>query len=127
MVERGKVRRGLNGLWRCRTASCRSTLSLLSSTIFEATRLPISTSINLLFCFARSMSPSESALEARVSTQAVSRFFKIFRHLIVKNNRNNHVFIGVPGMTVERDECHLHSRKVNVGRIVASELWWVVG
>ena len=30
-------------------------------------------------------------------------------------------------MTVEIDECHLHSRKYNVWRIQASELWWVVG
>ena len=28
---------------------------------------------------------------------------------------------------MEIDECHLHSRKYNVGRIAASELWWVVG
>ena len=30
-------------------------------------------------------------------------------------------------MIVEIDECHLHSRKYDVGRIEASELWWVFG
>ena len=44
-----------------------------------------------------------------------------------KYNAIHHKRIGGPGMVVEIDECHLHSRKYGVGRIEASELWWVFG
>ena len=30
-------------------------------------------------------------------------------------------------MTVEVDECHIHTRKNNVGRTLCGEKWWVVG
>ena len=35
--------------------------------------------------------------------------------------------IGGPGLGVEIDECHIHSRKYGVGRVEASEQWWVFG
>ena len=92
VIERSKMTRGLNHVWRCRNPSCRSSQSVLSCSFFENTRLPVSKAVILLFCFARSMSRKDSALEARVSRQTVITFFKAVRQLIVKHNERNHIF-----------------------------------
>ena len=49
--ERGKTRRGCEGLWRCRSDKCsRKTMSFFRGTIFDKSKLAPSLVLKLLFC-----------------------------------------------------------------------------
>ena len=126
--ERGIKRRGVDGIWRCRNASHRrSSSSLFDGSIFQQFYVTVSSFLKTLYCIAQGFTIDETTTNTKLSRATVVKTHKKVREMMMQYNQIHKKRIGGAGMIVEIDECHLHSRKYDVGRIEASELWWVFG
>jgi hypothetical protein len=47
-LERGKVRHGINGRWRCSVRLCIKSKSLFEKAMFENSHLPISATLRII-------------------------------------------------------------------------------
>ena len=126
--EKGKKVRGVNGVWRCKNRDCtRETLSLFAGSVFEKSQLTVSQFLKVLFGIAEEKKVLEVAHDADVAAKTVVVIHQLIRKMMADFNRINRRLVGGPQLTVEIDECHVHTRKYNVGRVIASQQWWVVG
>ena len=126
--ERGKIRRGVNGMWRCSNPDCTNTSqSLFKHSVIDTTKLTPSKFLKVLYCLAEEKNVQEIMFDVGVSNKKVVQIHQTVRKMISLFNQRNHQRIGGAGMTVEVDECHIHTRKNNVGRTLCGEKWWVVG
>ena len=126
--EKSTERRSVCGIWRCRRKlHPKKSLSLFHCSIFERFQIPISAFFKTVFFIAMDQTIEETVLNTKVSRPTVIRVHKMIRDMMCQFNRAHRKRIGGPGLVVEIDECHIHSRKNGVGRIEEGELWWVVG
>ena len=126
--ERGKVRRGVNGIWRCVNPDCTNTAqSIFKNSVIDTTKLPPSKFLKVLFCLAEMKNVQEVMFDAGVSNKKVVQIHQTVRRMMSWSNQRHRQRIGGAGMTVEIDECKIRTRKYNVGRVVAGSKLWVVG
>jgi hypothetical protein len=50
-VERGKIRQGLNGLYRCSVRTCRSSLPFTINSIFEDSHVHLDVAFDILYAY----------------------------------------------------------------------------
>ncbi|KRH92543.1 hypothetical protein M153_47170001260 [Pseudoloma neurophilia] len=115
--------------FRCRRRACRPVqrISLYKNTIFDATKLPISQTLEILWQFSCRRSNSDTAETLNVSSKTITSFFKLFRaslSFFIDTNSNK---IGGDGIIVHVDETVITTRKYGRGRHRPSNSVWVIG
>lgn len=123
-IEKGHVRHGIDGIWRCSKRSCRNTTSLFDNTIFYGMKVPISKALLIWYMHGINMTNKSIAEELKIDRDTVSLSLeKIYEKL----NHQNRVIIGTTNDVYEVDETHIVSRRDSRGRILPGERYWIIG
>ncbi|KRH93787.1 putative transposable element, partial [Pseudoloma neurophilia] len=115
--------------FRCRRRACRPVqrISLYKNTIFDATKLPISQTLEILWQFSCRRSNSDTAEPLNVSSETIKYFLKLFQaslSFFIDTNSNK---IGGDGIIVHVDETVITTRKYGRGRHRPSNSVSVIG
>ena len=65
--------------------------------------------------------------DTHVSKKTIIKIHANIRQMMARYNTRNRRRVGGVGCTVEMDECHLYTRKYNVGRVQRGQAWWAIG
>ncbi len=68
-------------MWRCALTACGGEISVRKQTIFEKSRLPISTVVRLLYFWSARRSVDDTAMELTLSKKTVTEWFKFCRNI----------------------------------------------
>ena len=110
--QRGAVRRGVSGNWRCCNKIHKKTsLCLFEGSVLKRFQVPISSFLKAIYCIAQEMTIDEALANTKLSRMTYVRIHNMIRGYMQKYNAIPHKRVGGQGMVVEIDECHLHSRK----------------
>ena len=119
---------GVVGMWKCSGKKCgRKTRSLFFGTIFATRKLDVSAFLKLVYEFSACFQVKEAVENVEVSPTTTVNFLKEFRKMMGDFFQEKKRLIGGPNTHVEVDETHMFKRKNNVGRVLRSQSWWVVG
>lgn len=123
MRRRFSVAKKPDGDFYC--SKCKRCASPRSKTLFSFFRLDPQLFVQVIFHWFSADSRENTARETAVSVRTITRYREILLSacvvLLMKQNRK----IGGPNRVVEIDECLLHRRKYQRGRL--KELGWVLG
>lgn len=108
---------------------CNYKVSPFTGTFFDGVtcRLPVSTVIELIYCFIHSLSIHDAIRECEVNKNTVTDYYNYCRELCATSLAETTSVIGGPGHIVEIDESKFYTRKYNRGRILAKSEGWVFG
>lgn len=115
---------------RFRCTRCRTTTTIRKHSIFEHSRLPITSLVTLIYLWAMDVPQRVMAQEAGISKRIIVDWCNLFRELISFELINNFKPLGGLNRTVSVDESHLAKRKLcanGQARPVISEQIWVFG
>lgn len=127
MFERGKIRNGIDGRYRCRRPF-RHCQSLLYNTIFSHFRMPFRKMIELIYFYAEKKKYKEIEEISGIDESTIISFFSKLKTKILEINS---VGLSVPypdqNFVYEVDETHIRTRKYDQGRILENQKFWAVG
>jgi len=127
-VERGKIRHGVDGRWRCSTRSCRKTLPLYHRSIFNNLHFPISKAVRLMYLSGFNISSKLLSSELSLDRKWVFNFISKMKLVAINFDFSNRFGkLNNADLGIEIDETHIISRRDNLGRILAGERYWVIG
>ena len=117
---------GLDGwIWRRRRRGCQKRRSIRIGTLFEYSKLPLGTILQLVYWWCRGLSIQQTMIEVGVSKVTVVEWFQRCRAICADFLLEHQQPIGGPGKTVEIDETKIGHRKYNRGRL--RDGVWVFG
>lgn len=127
-LDQGKLRNGLNTIYRCGVDSCRKRKSILKNTIFENSKFKIGTTLIVIYLKLLNITIKNISNELDITEITVTNILKNWTEKIATINLNR-VFgkLGFDGDVVECDETHLVSRRDCRGRINTVEKYWLIG
>lgn len=129
-IEKGKIRHGIDGRYRCGLKCCRKSMSLFADTIFESAHMPISKCIRAIYLKSMKLKTSQIAQELCTTRETISDFLSKITAPILDLNISQmfgKLSATVDDNFVEIDETHLVTRRDARGRILKGERYWIIG
>jgi transposase len=126
--QKGKIRHGINGLWRCNKKDCKKTYGSLYGSVFDGSKLSILNIVDLLWLYSYRFTYDQIQHETTLTAQTIATYFFMFKSKLVQqldlfkegwDITENQIF--------EVDETHLFSRRDARGQILRGESYWVMG
>jgi transposase-like protein len=108
---------------------CKKSLSMLTNTFFENSKLPIWKILALIYSFCNFDKVTKAAVQCEVDDEYACKWFKRMRDVqenIISNLGETNI-IGGNDHVVEIDEFHLYTPKYNKGRIPSKGATWGFG
>lgn len=128
IIEKGKVRHGINKRYRCLKKTCRASISFIKGSIFDGVRLQISKVIKLIYFYSLNFKISACVNHIGISKPTCVKWYKKFRRICEGYQLSlSERKIGGHNCVVEVDETYVSKRKYNTGRVLASQSVWLVG
>ncbi|KAI5152296.1 hypothetical protein ENBRE01_2720 [Enteropsectra breve] len=127
-IEKRKNGESCSRRWRCSKRDCRRSKSILVDTIFENSKLSVSTTMQIIYMHCLEIKVNYISSELDVSEHAIYSAVNAFYKKIDEDNFN-YTFdkLGGPISVIKIDETHICSRKDSRGRILAGERYWLIG
>lgn len=111
-------------VWRCR--KCGKKRSVLYGSVFYDSKIPISTMLRIVFCWAYELSVVFTSIISGVSEHSISSVFQQLRNACFQTVfSGKQKMIGGIGKTIEIDETLMSKRKYNRGRLLNDQ--WIFG
>lgn len=112
--------------WRCFVKTCRQEKSVRSGNWLEGSKLPVTTIVHFIYCWANGhTSISFCDKELNMSQPTVDDYNNYLREVCVWKLEQSNKRIGGPNLHVEVDESLFTRRKYGVGRCLPQQ--WVFG
>lgn len=113
-------------LWRCSHDSCRTQVSMMKKTFFEASKVSVNKILQLCYLYLLG-TPVNGLVEATsLSSRTITSWLKYTRQILGDFVDFNDTMIGGEGVIVEIDETKLGKRKYHRGHRVDG-VWVVAG
>lgn len=129
-ISLGKNRHAIDGFFKCNNKNtCRYSCSIYTNSIFKNMHVSFCQFFEIAYLYREKKSIAESAIEIGVSKKNVGIWFLKFKNLLYTfaKRKNELLVLGGENETVEVDECHIFTRKNDVGRVLRGQSYWCVG
>ena len=113
-------------LFRCRSKSCRKSVSIFHSSFFSNSRLKCNEAMFLLYLFHAKVSSTSIHMMTGHSVHTIAEYKRYYMQLLASDLDDEDAVIGGQDVIVEIDESKLGKRKYNRGHRV-NGVWILVG
>lgn len=105
---------------------CHNTTSIYYNSIFLRSKIPVSTTLHIIYCWAVQMNRELASHECDVSPDCITNYYQACRQACIHWLQvEGQPRIGGDGLTVQIDESVISKRKYNRGRVVKER--WIFG